>query len=128
MLIPWSEFTVTFANLGGTPGAQAGVDFDSVILATFGESVGSGSPQVNFTVPASVIQGWINNPSSNFGFILEPNTVTQINFDFLSREGGAAPILTFSATAPPSDVPEPSTGWLAICGLGTLAALRVRRS
>jgi len=129
MLIPWSEFIVTFANLGGTPGAQAGVDFDSLILATFGGSVGSGNPQVNFTVPASVIQGWINNSSSNFGFILEPNTATQINFDFLSREGGAAPTLTFeSVAAPPSGVPEPSTAWLAICGFGTFAAVLVKRS
>jgi len=128
MLIPWNEGTATFANLGVTPGAQAGVDFEASILSTFGGSVGSGNPPVNFTVDASVIQSWIDNPGTNFGFILEPNTVTSIGFDFLSREGGAAPTLTFNSVFTSSNAPEPATAWFAISGLGMILVRRLRQS
>ena len=102
MLIFWNETTATFANLGGTPGAQAGADFDPFILSTLSGAVGSGQ-SVTFTVLASVIQSWIDNPGTNFGFILEPNTATSVGTDFSSREGGAPPTLTFnSITVPPS--------------------------
>jgi len=127
MLHAWSESVATFANLGATPGAQAGEDFDPLILSTFTGAVLTGQP-VNFTVPGSVIQAWIDNSGANFGFILEPNTATSVGTDFLSREGGAPPTLTFTSVAAPSGVPEPVTAWLAICGLGMVALQRLRRS
>src|SRR5262249_8401670 len=126
MLHAWSEGTATFANLGPTAGAQAGEDFDPLILSTLTGAVGSGQP-VSFTVLASVIQDWIDNPGTNFGFILEPKPATSVGTDFLSREGGAPPTLTFPSVASPSGAPEPVAAWLAICGLGTIALQRLRR-
>ncbi len=127
MLHAWSESVATFANLGVTAGAQAGEDFDPLILSTLTGAVFSGQP-VNFTVLASVIQAWIDNPGTNFGFILEPNTATSVGTDFLSREGGGAPTLTFTSVAAPSGVPEPATALLAISSLGMMTFLRRRRS
>src|SRR5262249_25496567 len=97
-----------------------------LILSTFGGSTGCCNLPVDFTVPSSVIQGWIDNPGTNFGFILEPNTITSIGWDFFSREGGAPPSLTFNSVA--TNAPEPVTVWLAICGLGMIACQRLRRS
>ena len=127
MLHAWSEFSATFDNLGGIGGAQAGEDFDPIILSTLTGAVLTGQP-VNFTVLGSVIQAWIDNPATNFGFILEPNTATAVGTDFLSREGGGAPTLTFTSVAAPTGAPEPVTAWLAICGLGMMAIRRLRRS
>ena len=128
MLHTWNEGTATFGNLGATQGAQPGDDFDPLILSTLTGIVISGQA-VNFTVPAAVIQSWIDNPGTNFGFILEPNTATSVGTDFLSREGGGPPALTFnSLITAPSGVPEPATASLAICGLAIIALQRLRRS
>jgi hypothetical protein len=127
MLHSWSEGLATFGNLGPTPGAQAGEDFDPLILSTSGGVIGCCNLPVTFTVDASVIQAWIDSPGNNFGFILEPNTATSAGIDFLSREGGAPPTLTFNAITPPTNAPEPVTAWLAICGPGLIALHRLRR-
>jgi hypothetical protein len=71
-----------------------------------GTQVGSvPAPKVGkqtFTLPASVVQGWIENPSSNQGIIIANATNTD-GFDFSSREvatSGDRPQLNVTYTAP----------------------------
>jgi hypothetical protein len=71
-----------------------------------GAQVGSlPAPKVGkqtFTLPASVVQGWIANPSTNQGIIIA-NTTNVDGFDFSSREvatSGNRPQLSVTYTSP----------------------------
>ena len=74
------------------------------------------------------VQSWVNNPSSNFGWLLK--TATELNADgarqFGSREIGAAPSLVINFTA----VPEPSSivflGAISLVAFGLIAFRRCK--
>lgn len=93
-----------------TPWATAGGEFVSTASAT--RNVANVGYYTWATTPALVadVQGWINNPSTNFGWCVQGNEVTlQSVKRFDSRESGSAaarPLLTvvFTPPANPADL------------------------
>jgi len=116
-LVDWDEKTVSFANFGGTgfnEAAQSGPNLvtRNVMYTGLEESI-------LFTIPSSVVQGWVDNSAKNYGFIVISNTpVNRTDFVFSSREGVVVPSLSFDvAPVPvPSAIILFSTGLLGVFG------------
>src|SRR5215212_1202417 len=102
----WNEGQINWNQAAtGTPWATAGAKGTT----DRGAQVGSVTPTTiapyTFTIPASVVQGWLDNPSSNNG-ILFAHTTNFDGFIFDTKEGNTPPKLsvTFSGgtdTTPP---------------------------
>lgn len=93
----WSEATTTWNNIpGGMPtGTLGSVDLDSQSV-TFN----SNPRDITFTIPASVVQGWIDSPSTNQGLSLISNSAGGSNdLLFGSRESTNPPKLSFGLAA-----------------------------
>ncbi len=117
--------TWRWSNFGGTEWAQRGGDF--VALSSAVTLVGSAPASYTWSsTPGLVadVQGWLDQPGSNFGWILigaEPaDNRTAKRFDSLQ---GAAPPQLWVVTTP---VPEASTLAMLAAGLVCLLALRRR--
>ncbi len=85
-----------------TAGAQGSLDRGSVLLGTVGPaSVGSYTVTLG-SAGLSLVQSWINSPSTNNGFLIG-STTTGDGLDFSSRETATAasrPVLTVTYTTP----------------------------
>jgi len=117
VLTPWTQGSVTWNNFGATPGIQFGTDtaaspLDSELLAP-----GEYPVTLEFTIPHSLVQSWIDSPENNHGILLHMIAGSDVNFDS-TELGGIQPSLTFTI------VPEPSAALLA---LGSAALLMRRR-
>lgn len=123
-LVAWDEATATFNTFGGSgfdESTQTGSN-----LVTQPITYAGVNQSVEFAIPGSVIQGWIDNPGQNFGLIMIGAQATGIVSNdkrFSSREGVVAPTLSFLA----SPVPEASSIALFLTGLGVLSLLVRRR-
>ena len=117
-LVSWDEATASWVNFGGSgfnEATQTGIN-----LTTRNVTFTGASEAVLFTIPASVVQNWIDIPVSNNGLFLISNTTqTLTDQSFWSKEGGDGPSLTFEA------IPEPGTLGLGV--LSSIAALFVRK-
>src|SRR5215813_4053745 len=109
---------------GSAPWTTPGGDFVSTISGSL--KVGSvfGSPQIwsSTTGLVSDVQGWLDNPLSNFGWILinEDENGRQTHRAFYSREWSdpsLRPQLMISYVAP---VPVPAAAWLFVSGLAAM--------
>lgn len=91
---PWEENQASWTYAKTIPYTEwktAGGDFSSDKLRTV---KGIGVPpasiadaMVNWKVPLDVVQGWVNNPTTNYGFMLKSdNETTQIYKKFASSE------------------------------------------
>lgn len=112
-LVSWNEASVTYNNFGGDVGIQ------SDEYAATGYSVRLQDQQIGWitwTIPASIVQQWIDNPSTNYGLIFMPEGNNRPEFDFFSRESGIPPRITFEL----NEVPEPATLSLFMLGFLTL--------
>jgi hypothetical protein len=94
----WSEGQVNWnVAATGTPWATAGAkgatDRGSQIASVTPTNVAP----YTFTIPASVVQGWLNDPSSNNGIVLA-HTTNSDGFVFDSRDGTSPPKLTINYT------------------------------
>src|SRR5919107_256954 len=95
----WSEGQVNWNQAAtGTPWATAGAEG----ATDRGPQIASVTPtniaSYTFSIPAPVVQGWLNDPSSNNGILLADAT----NFDgfvFDTREGASPPKLTINYTS-----------------------------
>lgn len=127
-LSPWLEATATFNNFGATPGFTPNEDYDPTVLSVFVGSVADGQFFTFLNIPGSVLQGWIDNPSSNQGFLLTGDNNSNINVPVASRENAQmfAPLLTFNTQASTAPAPEPGTLGLLLPGLLLLRLLRSR--
>jgi hypothetical protein len=104
----WIENQITWNQAAtGTPwetaGARGPTDRGSKIADVKPTALGSHT----FTIPVSVVQGWLNAPSSNNGIVLA-DTTNDDGFIFSSKEGTTAPKLAFTYTAA-SDTSPPET-------------------
>jgi hypothetical protein len=107
----------------GSPWATPGGDFSSSVSA-FVSILADGNYTIAST-PALVsnVQGWLNNPGSNFGWLLrsESESIGGTIRRFGSHENPAAsPELSIQY----STVPEPSAAWLIVAGFGAWAWAR----
>ncbi|MEI7710396.1 MAG: PEP-CTERM sorting domain-containing protein [Rhodospirillales bacterium] len=103
-------------SAGSMPGTLLDTESFSMTSAT-------SSLPISFNVSAAILQGWANNPSSNFGVVMvESNiyTFTGANHPdvVFASSGASAPIASF-------DVPEPAS--LSVIGLGMVALGALRR-
>lgn len=121
ILVPWSEAAITYNSFGASPGLQFGVD-----VATSPVDVqpvrypGPGPRYIAWNIPASVVQQWINSPTSNNGLLVYNNeSINQRDLGFDSREAANAPRLTVNI------VPEPTAATLLSA---TLAFLLLHRN
>jgi hypothetical protein len=94
----WSEGQVNWnVAATGAPWASAGAkgatDRGSQIASVTPTNVAP----YTFTIPVSVVQGWLNAPSSNNGIVLA-DTTNYDGFVFDSREGASPPKLTINYT------------------------------
>ncbi len=112
---------------GGGLGSPGGTGFGTA-LGTYTFTAGDvAGTTVSWTIPQAVIQGWIDDPSSNAGLLLYETTEGITNdFVFLYSSEAASssnfPSLSYS-------VPEPSTFVMmagALCGLGLIGWRRRR--
>src|SRR5215218_9297570 len=94
----WSEGQVNWKVAAtGTPWATAGAKG----ATDRGSQIASVTPTniapYTFTIPASVVQGWLNDLSSNNGILLA-NTTSFDGFVFNTKEGAQPPKLTINYT------------------------------
>jgi len=76
IITPWVESTVTWASFGG--------GFDPAVITTLqADSTGWHTATVT-----SLVQDWVNNPSQNYGLLLEQGATPYNNFT--SSEGAVA--------------------------------------
>jgi hypothetical protein len=94
----WNEGQVTWSQAAtgspwATAGAKGATDRSSQIASVTPTTVAP----YTFTIPASVVQGWLNTPSSNNGILLA-HTTNVDGFVFDTKEGAQPPKLTVTYT------------------------------
>jgi hypothetical protein len=108
----WAENLITWNNQPSTFGAAL-----SSVSGTFSDTT---SQTVSWTVPQAVLQGWLDNPSTNRGFALYSDSGSTLTFH--SREwlpGVFSPRLGFTAS-----IPEPGALLVGMCALPFALAIR----
>lgn len=113
----------TFFNTGfwGT----AGGDFDPTISATTNINAFSGPFTWNSAQMVADVQGWVNSPAGNFGWIIRSDETTiRDAARFASREN-ADPLLRPALTITFTPVPEPTS--LVLTGVAVAGGWLVRR-
>lgn len=119
--VSWSESTASFSNFGGG-GFNAALQVGSPV-ATRNVTYSGSAEAIQFTIPAILVQDWIDDDATNLGLILTSSTVANFqDLVFATREGVAAPTLSFSI----SPIPEPGVVPLLAGALAAFAAA-VRR-
>jgi hypothetical protein len=127
LLADWGEGT-SDASRGGGGGATAATS-DATWLARFyntatwttpggdfadtlgaSQTVGTTGP-ATFSTTALVadVQGWVDNPASNFGWLLKAQTETNSAVRFSSRQGANPPSLVITYTPPTAVAPSITT-------------------
>jgi hypothetical protein len=97
LLVDWNESTVTWNNFGADPGVQPGEYGTQVATAPFAV----GTHVIDIT---TAVQGWVDNPATNFGLVIIPDAASTNGVQVRSSEYSVVaerPILTVG-------LPEPS--------------------
>ncbi len=88
---PWTESQVTYevTSTGvnwGSPGANGSFDRGTTALGTV-TATAAGTVTINLNAAGiAVVQGWVDNPSSNHGFILLDYAASSDRLEFVSSE------------------------------------------
>jgi hypothetical protein len=101
---PWTEAAATWnaydaGKAWEVAGARGALDRDTATAATV---TSTSAGKVTLVVDRAVVQGWVDDPSSNNGLIIADPTNAN-GADFYSREaadGSQRPQLTVNTTAP----------------------------
>jgi glucose/arabinose dehydrogenase/PKD repeat protein len=105
----WSENQMTWNQAAtGAPWATAGAKATTDRGPKIADVTPTAKAPYTFTIPASVVQGWLSAPSTNNGILLADPT----NFDgfvFDTREGTTPPKLTVNYTTGSQDTTPPET-------------------
>lgn len=116
----WNDIDLIDQNPGTAVTSYLDMDANMDPVAT---AIYPGSALYTFTIPAAMIQDWIDNPGDNAGLLVRSSGGTG-DIRFISAEAGTkpnGPNLSFDYMI----VPEPST--LSLLSLGMLGFLRRRR-
>ena len=116
-LVSWSQSTATYNNFGGEVGLQS----DEYVATAYDTNRIYDRQRGWFTwyIPGSLVQEWIDNPSSNNGLLLLPNGYNRPEFMFHSNSSGSnEPTITFEY------IPEPCT--LSLFAIGGIFLRRKR--
>lgn len=104
--------------------STSGTDYLATALNTFTYVPGVNGTAVNITIAAAVLQGWIDNPSSNAGMLLVADTITAGQYGTFYNSAATQsvrPKLVFTAVA----IPEATT--MGLFGVSSVALLLARR-
>jgi hypothetical protein len=128
-LSSWNEAT-TWNTFGVNPGVTAGEDFDATVEGSY-TAFRSLNQGISLTIAASVLQGWIDNPASNRGLLIDGQTgfLTTREWAAAFNNSGFSPQLTFNSEIippPTSGVPEPASIALVAAAAVALALKRAR--
>src|SRR5215212_3465035 len=94
----WSEGQVTWNQAAtGSPWATAGAKGATDRGTKIASVTPTAKAPYTFTIPASVVQGWVSTPSTNNGILLA-HTTNDDGFIFDSREGATPPKLSVTYT------------------------------
>jgi hypothetical protein len=100
----WSEGQVNWNQAAtGAPWATAGAKGATDRGPKIADVAPTTKTPYTFTIPASVVQGWLDNPSSSNGILLADPTTGTTNWDtfaFDTKEGAQPPKLSVTYTAP----------------------------
>jgi DNA-binding phage protein len=108
----WSEGQVSWSQAAtGSPWATAGAKGTTDRGAKIADVAPTKKASYTFTIPASVVQGWLDAPSSSNGILLADPTAGTTNWDlfaFDTREGATPPKLSVTYTGG-TDTTPPDT-------------------
>jgi Bacterial Ig-like domain len=94
----WNEGQLSWNQAAtGTPWATAGAKGTTDRGSQIASVTPTNIAPYTFTIPASVVQGWVSAPSSNNGILLA-NTTNSDGFVFQTKEGANPPKLTINYT------------------------------
>lgn len=145
-LSSWSESEATWnisttGNAWNSPGARGEEDrnltplFTSTSYRIHGTSGVNLFPGNTITIPlpTSLVQAWLDDPSSNYGILVSVGASNKDRFPSVSFHSSEAadinlrPQLTITGDLALAQIPEPSSA-AALLGLGGLAAAALRRN
>lgn len=116
------DATWNFRSFNTLPWGTPGGDFSSTpsATATVGQTLNTGYTWSSTAALVSDVQSWLNNPSANFGWLLQGDESAATTFRaFYSREASPAlvpQLLVTYETSSATPVPEPS-GIAGVIGL-----------
>ena len=118
----WDNST-SWNSFGATPGVQYGTDFSAspISSSSFAWNSPDDNGLVQITIPNTLVQTWIDDPSRNFGFGLT-HSFRDLEFASLESTIGESPSLTINL----APIPEPSTLLLVILPIASILILRRR--
>jgi DNA-binding phage protein len=109
----WSEGQVNWSQAAtGSPWATAGAKGATDRGTKIADVAPTKKASYTFTIPASVVQGWLDNPSSSNGILLADPTAGTTNWDlfaFDTREGATPPKLSVTYTGGTDTSPPETT-------------------
>ena len=108
----------------GTYGPVAGQDYGTTSIGSFTlTNANINESFLSFNLDNATVASWINNPATNYGFVIVADAGGDQAIIYTGNEGGAIyrPQLTIDAQA----IPEP--GSLTLLGLGAVAILIRKR-
>ncbi|CAN5874336.1 hypothetical protein BH18ACT11_BH18ACT11_00830 [soil metagenome] len=105
----WNEGQLSWNQAAtGTPWATAGAKGATDRGAQIASLTPTNIAPYSFSLPASVVQGWLSTPSSNNGIVLA-HTTNYDGFVFDTREGAQPPKLSVTYTSGGADTTPPET-------------------
>ncbi len=114
VLVDWVESTASLANFGGS-GFNRSIHAGPP-LVTRNVSFAGQAATIDFGLPASVVQEWLDDPAANHGLIVISNTnVTQRDLYFSSREHSEPARLSFDLTTTQTETVSPRATYLSTC-------------